>query len=99
LNIGSDIVTGKGQRGLNLIQRKEERGGPSACPNTMKPVYRVYEARNLGESDVYRVAVSDLRELSFREEIARGERLMQLIRLVDQTGDRNEARNMADLEV
>ncbi|WP_143106775.1 hypothetical protein [Neomoorella thermoacetica] len=65
----------------------------------MKPTYRVYEARNLGESDIYRVAMSDLRELSFREEIARGERPMQLIRLVAETGDRNEARNMADTEV
>ncbi|QGP93414.1 hypothetical protein MGLY_28220 [Neomoorella glycerini] len=65
----------------------------------MKPVYRLYEARNPGESDVYLVAMSDLRELSFRKEIARGERPMQLIRLVVETSDRNEARNIADCEV
>lgn len=65
----------------------------------MRPVYRVYEAQVAGEEATFLVAVSDIREVSLREEIARGERLMQLLRLVAETGDRNEAREMANCEM
>lgn len=65
----------------------------------MKPVYRVYEAQVLGEDTVSLVAVSALREISLREEIARGKLLMKLGRLVAEVDSRNEARDMADCEL
>jgi hypothetical protein len=40
-----------------------------------------------------------VRETSLREEIARGERLIRLLRLVAETEDRNRARRMADCEI
>ncbi|MQL52778.1 hypothetical protein GFC01_10995 [Desulfofundulus thermobenzoicus] len=65
----------------------------------MKPVYRVYEAQVLGEDTVSLVAVSALREISLREEIAWGKLLMKLGRLVAEVDSRNKAREMADCEV
>ncbi|SFH33430.1 hypothetical protein SAMN05660649_04778 [Desulfotomaculum arcticum] len=61
--------------------------------------YRVYEAQNFGESDTYLVAMSSVREISVREEIARGERLMQLGSLVAEVDKRNEAISIADCEL
>ncbi|RJO61956.1 MAG: hypothetical protein C4542_05235 [Dehalococcoidia bacterium] len=61
-------------------------------------IYRIYEARNVGEDGVYRVAMSSVREVSFRGEIARGKRLVHLLRMVAETDDRNKARQMADCE-
>ena len=65
----------------------------------MRPVYRVYEAQVAGEKATFLVAMSDIREVSLRKEIARGERLMRLIRLVAETDDRNAAREMANCEM
>jgi hypothetical protein len=61
----------------------------------MIPMYRVYEARNHDETGAYQVAVSAVREISLREEIASGERRMALLRMVLETDDRNEARAAA----
>ncbi|MCS5697167.1 hypothetical protein [Desulfofundulus thermocisternus] len=61
--------------------------------------YRIWEARNAGEDTTYLVAMFSVRETSLREEIARGERLIRLLRLVAETEDRNRARRMADCEI
>ncbi len=98
-NVRSSIVAKKANEPEPYLTKGGKGVGLWPSPSIMKPVYRVYEAQNPGESEVYRVAMSGLRELSFREEIARGERLVQLIRLVAETDDRNEARAQADCEV
>lgn len=63
------------------------------------PVYRVYEAQVAGKEATFLVAMSDVREISLREEIARGERLLKLGRLVAETGNRNEAQEIANCEM
>jgi hypothetical protein len=62
-------------------------------------MYGVWEAQNNGEDSTYLVVMSECREVSLREEIATGKRLMRLIRLRLLTDDRNFARNVADCEV
>lgn len=61
--------------------------------------YRIWEAQNIGENITYLVAMSAIREISLREEISRGQRLMKLLYLVAETEDRNQARQMADCEI
>ncbi len=56
--------------------------------------YRVYDARIPGESETFRIAVSELREISLRQDIASGNRMMELLSMVAETTDRNEARSM-----
>ncbi len=53
----------------------------------------------LGEADTFLVAMSECREVSLREEIAAGKRLMRLLRLVLLTDDRNYARQIASCEM
>jgi hypothetical protein len=65
----------------------------------MKAMYSVWEAEVNGDPGAYLVAMSACREASLREEIAAGERLMRLLRLVLLTDDRNEARQMASCEM
>jgi len=59
-----------------------------------KPMYRIYEATIPGESGTFRIAVSELREISLREEIQTGKRDLILLSLLAETQDRNEARSM-----
>jgi hypothetical protein len=61
--------------------------------------YRVWEAQIPGETATSLVAVSDLREISLRREISSGERQLKLLRLVAETENRNQARQMADCEI
>ena len=59
-------------------------------------VFRVYEL-TFDDGFVGRVAMSALREMSFRQEIAEGKRTGIVdMRLVAETEDRNEARALAD---
>jgi hypothetical protein len=62
-------------------------------------MYRVWETEVNGDPGTYLVAMSACREASLREEIAAGKKLMRLLRLVHETGDRNEARQMASCEM
>ena len=62
-------------------------------------MYEVWEAQVIGEHDTFLVAMSECREVSLREEIADGKKLMQLLRLVLLTDDRNYARNLAWCEM
>ncbi|MDI6907904.1 MAG: hypothetical protein QMC81_10545 [Thermoanaerobacterales bacterium] len=59
-----------------------------------KLTYTIWDARVVGEVETFRVAVSNIREVSLREEIARGERTLELLRPVAVTDDRNAARAM-----
>lgn len=62
----------------------------------MKVVYRVYEI-TFDDGFVGRVAMSALREISFRQEIAEGKRAgIVSMKLIAETEDRNEARSLAD---
>lgn len=59
-------------------------------------VFRVYEI-TFNDGYVGRVAMSALRELSFRQEIAEGKRTgIVEMQLIAETEDRNEARALAD---
>lgn len=61
-----------------------------------RPVFRVYEI-TFDDGSVGRVAMSALRETSFRQEIAEGRRTGIVgMQLVAETKDRNEARMLAD---
>lgn len=65
-----------------------------------RPVFRVYEIK-FDDGFVGRIAMSALREMSFRQEIAEGKRtgIMGMTLLLE-TEDRNEARALAgDWEV
>lgn len=59
-----------------------------------KPTYTIWDARVTGEAETFRVAVSNIREVSLREEIRTGERTLELLRPVAVTNDRNMARTM-----
>ena len=56
--------------------------------------YKIYDARIPGENETFRIAVSELREISLRQEIASGSMMMELLSIVAETTDRNEAREM-----
>lgn len=59
-------------------------------------MYRVYEL-TFDDGYVGRVAMSALREVSFRREIAEGKRTGIVdMRLIAETEDRNEARALSD---
>ena len=59
-------------------------------------LYRVYEIK-FADGFVGRVAMSAVREVSFRQEIAEGERIGIVdMTLIAETEDRNEARMLAD---
>lgn len=59
-------------------------------------VFRVYEL-TFDDGFVGRVAMSELREMSFRQEIAEGKRTgIVSMKLVAETKNRNEARSLAD---
>lgn len=59
-------------------------------------IFRVYEL-TFDDGFVGRVAMSALREASFRREIAEGKRVgIVSMRLIAETEDRNEARALAD---
>ncbi len=61
-----------------------------------KLVFRVYEL-TFDDGFVGRVAMSALREMSFRQEIAEGKRTgIVSMKLVAETKNRNEARSLAD---
>lgn len=61
----------------------------------MKYGFRVYELK-FDDGFVGRVAMSALREMSFRQEIANGERTgIVSMKLLTETTDRNEARKLA----
>ena len=61
----------------------------------MKHGFRVYEI-TFNDGYVGRVAMSALREVSFRQEIANGERTgIVSMKLIAETTDRNEARKLA----
>ena len=62
-------------------------------------MYSVWEAEVIGDPGTFRVAMSACREVSLREEIATGKRLMRLLRLVLLTDDRNYARQMSSCEI
>ena len=65
----------------------------------MKVVYRVYEI-TFDDGFVGRVAMSALREISFRQEIAEGKRTGIVdMRILAETEDRNEARALAGCEI
>lgn len=55
-----------------------------------KLVYRVYEGEIIPEGEKFVFCVSSLREISLREEIRKGERLMKIGKLVLETDDPNE---------
>lgn len=57
-------------------------------------MYRIWEAQNAGEEQTYLLACSVVREKSLREE-----NRINLVRLVHETDDRNEARAKADCEL
>ena len=65
--------------------------------------YIIYEAESTisinGHRDRFSVAVSNVRLVSLREEIARGLRLMALVEPLYLTSDRNLARRLADCEM
>jgi len=62
-------------------------------------IFRVYEI-TFNDGFVGRVAMSALREVSFRREIANGERTGIVdMKLIAETTDRNEARKLADCEI
>lgn len=59
-------------------------------------IFRVYEI-TFNDGYVGRVAMSALRELSFRQEINEGRRVgIASMQLIAETEDRNEARALAD---
>lgn len=59
-------------------------------------IFRVYEI-TFDDGYVGRIAMSALRELSFRQEIAEGKRTGIVdMQLIAETEDRNEARALAD---
>ena len=61
-----------------------------------RPIFRVYEIK-FDDGFVGRVAMSALREMSFRQEIAEGERTGIVdMTLIAETEDRNEARALAN---
>ncbi|MGI2295585.1 hypothetical protein [Paenibacillus sp. GXUN7292] len=65
-----------------------------------RPIYRVYLAEILGapyDGEPILFSVSNVREYSLREEIAKGERLIKptSLRLLYETFDRNLARSLA----
>lgn len=63
-----------------------------------KPVFRVFKM-TLDDGTDSHIAMSDLREMSFREELANGRwPTIVSLELIHETEDRNEARNMADAE-
>jgi len=57
-----------------------------------KLTYIIWEARIPGEAETFPVVVSNVRDVSLREEVRRGERMLELIRPVAVTDDRNAAR-------
>lgn len=60
-------------------------------------LYRVYDAKLKDEDEQIRFCISSIREVSFREEVKKGEFLIDLesMKLVLETEDRNVARAMA----
>lgn len=62
---------------------------------TTRPVFRVYEIK-FDDGFVGRVAMSALREMSFRQEIEEGRTGIVGMKLIAETEDRNEARMLAD---
>lgn len=62
-----------------------------------KVVYRVYQAKLKDEDETIQFCVSNVREVSFIEEVKKGYFLIELdtLTLIKETEDRNEARAMA----
>ena len=59
------------------------------------PIYRVWEVENTADDSHCLIAVSNVREVSLRQDIEEGRYTMRLVRIVAETRDRNEAREMA----
>jgi hypothetical protein len=60
-------------------------------------IYRVYNANLLGEDEIVQFCVNNVREYSFRQEVAAGDFLLELdsLELIYETFDPNEAIRMA----
>lgn len=57
----------------------------------MTMTYNIYEGRIKGEKETFLFFVSNVREVTFLEEIKNGERLLEIVRFVETVNDRNEA--------
>lgn len=77
-----------------------ESTNPENFMEVRRPIYRVYLAEISGDpydGEPFLFSVSNVREYSLREEIAKGERLIKpnSLRLLFETFDRNLARSLA----
>ena len=57
--------------------------------------YRVYEGFNM-DGEKFLFSVSNVREITLREEIAAGEKLIKIGKMLYETENRNKARNMTE---
>lgn len=92
-----------GVKGINTeytfdsLDEAAKRFRSEALEQEMKSVYRVYQAKLKNDGDTIQFCVSLVREVSFIEDVKKGQYLIDLdtLTLIKETEDRNEARAMA----
>ncbi|MEX3623594.1 hypothetical protein [Viridibacillus arvi] len=93
----SGFCTGKDYGTFNDLEQAVKKFNSVSFKYECLPVFRMYEAKLKNEKETIQFSVSEIREVSLREEIKKGFLDIDLdsMKLIKETEDRNEARSMA----